>query len=196
MSDTERVFALYVQVNPVPEPNLLPPTRDVAQLPIIEGSTIMDTRERIEVRPPERVRRWKPAVVVAAAFVLVLGIVGGVLLLSGDEDGGPVAAADAHPMVTCDGESCTYDGPTRITRVGHIRHKETDRIAALATELRNWLQSGGDYPIDEQKDYVDMMIAEVFLDEEPDAEPEEVEASNEEAPDDDASDDDSQDSDK
>lgn len=28
------------------------------------------------------------------------------------------------------------DGPTRITGVGHIRHKETDRIGALATELR------------------------------------------------------------
>lgn len=28
------------------------------------------------------------------------------------------------------------DGPTTIRRVGHIRHKETDRIRALATELR------------------------------------------------------------
>ena len=28
------------------------------------------------------------------------------------------------------------DGPTQIRRVGHIRHKETDRISALATELR------------------------------------------------------------
>ena len=28
------------------------------------------------------------------------------------------------------------DGPTTIRNVGHIRHKETDRIAALATELR------------------------------------------------------------
>jgi 3-phosphoshikimate 1-carboxyvinyltransferase len=28
------------------------------------------------------------------------------------------------------------DGPTRVTGVGHIRYKETDRIGALATELR------------------------------------------------------------
>jgi 3-phosphoshikimate 1-carboxyvinyltransferase len=28
------------------------------------------------------------------------------------------------------------EGPTTIRRVGHIRHKETDRICALATELR------------------------------------------------------------
>src|SRR5438552_3923041 len=28
------------------------------------------------------------------------------------------------------------EGPTRIRHVGHIRHKETDRISALASELR------------------------------------------------------------
>jgi 3-phosphoshikimate 1-carboxyvinyltransferase len=28
------------------------------------------------------------------------------------------------------------DGPTTISNVGHIRHKETDRLAALAAELR------------------------------------------------------------
>ncbi|MCL2306483.1 MAG: hypothetical protein FWC43_14180, partial [Planctomycetaceae bacterium] len=28
------------------------------------------------------------------------------------------------------------EGPTRITNVAHIRHKETDRIRAVATELR------------------------------------------------------------
>ncbi len=30
------------------------------------------------------------------------------------------------------------EGPTTIRNVGHIRHKETDRIAALATELRKF----------------------------------------------------------
>lgn len=32
--------------------------------------------------------------------------------------------------------ACFADGPTHIRNVAHIRHKETDRIAALATELR------------------------------------------------------------
>jgi 3-phosphoshikimate 1-carboxyvinyltransferase len=32
--------------------------------------------------------------------------------------------------------ACFASGPTRIRGVGHIRHKETDRIAALARELR------------------------------------------------------------
>ncbi|MGL6074073.1 MAG: 3-phosphoshikimate 1-carboxyvinyltransferase [Fimbriiglobus sp.] len=30
------------------------------------------------------------------------------------------------------------EGPTTITNVGHIRHKETDRLAAIATELRKF----------------------------------------------------------
>ncbi len=32
--------------------------------------------------------------------------------------------------------ACFADGPTVIRNVGHVRHKETDRLAALATELR------------------------------------------------------------
>src|SRR5207248_2876457 len=31
--------------------------------------------------------------------------------------------------------ACFADGPTRIRNVGHIRHKETDRLAALVAEL-------------------------------------------------------------
>jgi 3-phosphoshikimate 1-carboxyvinyltransferase len=38
------------------------------------------------------------------------------------------------------------DGPTTITGVGHIRHKETDRIAALATELRKFGATVDEYP--------------------------------------------------
>ena len=40
------------------------------------------------------------------------------------------------------------DGPTRIANIGHVRHKETDRIAALATELRKLgavVDEGGDF---------------------------------------------------
>ena len=32
--------------------------------------------------------------------------------------------------------ACFARGPTNIRNVGHIRHKETDRISALANELR------------------------------------------------------------
>ena len=32
--------------------------------------------------------------------------------------------------------ACFAEGPTTIRNVAHIRHKESDRIAAMATELR------------------------------------------------------------
>lgn len=38
------------------------------------------------------------------------------------------------------------DGPTTISHVGHMRHKETDRIAALATELRKLGATVGERP--------------------------------------------------
>jgi len=37
-------------------------------------------------------------------------------------------------------------GPTRIRNVAHMRHKETDRIAALATELRRIGQTVEEHP--------------------------------------------------
>jgi hypothetical protein len=114
VNDTDRVYAVFMQANPVPDPSLLPRTRAEAALPIMEGSTIMDTRETTQARPEERVRGWRPVAVVAAAFVVVLLVVGGALLLFGGE-GDPVAAADANPVVTCDGESCTWDGPMTVT---------------------------------------------------------------------------------
>ena len=39
-------------------------------------------------------------------------------------------------VMTLGAVACFADGPTTIRNVAHIRHKETDRIAALATELR------------------------------------------------------------
>lgn len=45
------------------------------------------------------------------------------------------------------GLAALADGPSEITGIGHIRHHETDRIAALATEIRGL---GGD--VDELED--------------------------------------------
>ena len=38
------------------------------------------------------------------------------------------------------------EGQTRIRNVAHLRHKETDRIAALATELKRIGQQVTEYP--------------------------------------------------
>lgn len=39
-------------------------------------------------------------------------------------------------VMTLAAVACFADGPTAIRNVAHIRHKETDRLSALATELR------------------------------------------------------------
>jgi 3-phosphoshikimate 1-carboxyvinyltransferase len=56
--------------------------------------------------------------------------------------GGPLRAVDvdmnaiSDTVMTLGVVALFADGVSRIRNVGHIRHKETDRIAALATELR------------------------------------------------------------
>lgn len=56
--------------------------------------------------------------------------------------GGPLRGIDcdmnavSDTVMTLAAVACFADGPTRIRNVAHIRHKETDRITAVATELR------------------------------------------------------------
>jgi 3-phosphoshikimate 1-carboxyvinyltransferase len=56
--------------------------------------------------------------------------------------GAPLRGIDADmndisdTVMTLAAVACFADGPTTIRNVAHIRHKETDRLAALATELR------------------------------------------------------------
>jgi 3-phosphoshikimate 1-carboxyvinyltransferase len=44
--------------------------------------------------------------------------------------------AISDTVMTLGAVACFADGPTTIRNAAHIRHKETDRIAALAAELR------------------------------------------------------------
>lgn len=56
--------------------------------------------------------------------------------------GGPLRGTDvgmndiSDTVMTLGAVALFADGPTTIRNVAHIRHKETDRLAALATELR------------------------------------------------------------
>ena len=56
--------------------------------------------------------------------------------------GGPLRGVDvdmndiSDTVMTLAAVACFAEGPTTIRNVAHIRHKETDRIAAVATELR------------------------------------------------------------
>jgi 3-phosphoshikimate 1-carboxyvinyltransferase len=56
--------------------------------------------------------------------------------------GGPLHGIDvdmndiSDTVMTLGAVACFAEGPTTIRNIAHIRHKETDRLAALATELR------------------------------------------------------------
>ena len=57
-------------------------------------------------------------------------------------EGNPLHGIDADmnaisdTVMTLAAVACFAQGPTTIRNVAHIRHKETDRLSALATELR------------------------------------------------------------
>ena len=57
-------------------------------------------------------------------------------------EGRPLRGADvdmndiSDTVMTLAAVACFADGPTTIRNVAHVRHKETDRLAALAAELR------------------------------------------------------------
>jgi 3-phosphoshikimate 1-carboxyvinyltransferase len=54
--------------------------------------------------------------------------------------------AISDTVMTLAAVACFADSPTTIRNVAHIRHKETDRIAALATELRKLGVEIEEYP--------------------------------------------------
>jgi 3-phosphoshikimate 1-carboxyvinyltransferase len=64
------------------------------------------------------------------------------LIWNGVQRFGPLRGIDvdmnaiSDTVMTLAAVACFADGPTTIRNVAHIRHKETDRLAALATELR------------------------------------------------------------
>ncbi len=57
-------------------------------------------------------------------------------------EGGPLRGIDidmnaiSDTMMSLAAVACFAEGPTTIRNVAHVRHKETDRIAAMAAELR------------------------------------------------------------
>ena len=139
MNNAERIYALYVQANPVPNPDLLAATRDETVLHPIEGSEDMITQEPIEERPFVRATRRNVLVAVGAfAAILVVGLAT-VLLVDGGNSG-PVAAGDARPEVVFDGTTCTYDGPTQI-EVGTVEFMVLNQSDTDFT-LAGWLLAG------------------------------------------------------
>jgi hypothetical protein len=110
VSDTERIYSLYVQANPVPDPDRLPLTQDEAELRLIERSQAMDTQQRPETQATQRPARSRTAAIAFAAVIVVGAVVGVAMLMTGDGDD-LVTVAEAVPTITFDGETATYSGP-------------------------------------------------------------------------------------
>jgi 3-phosphoshikimate 1-carboxyvinyltransferase len=67
-------------------------------------------------------------------------------------EGGPLRGIDADmnqisdTVMTLAAVACFAEGPTTIRNVAHVRHKETDRLDALACELRRLGAGVDEYP--------------------------------------------------
>jgi hypothetical protein len=123
VKDPEFIYSLYVQANPVPDPDLLPLTKDEAALLTLERSPDMITQERLDSpqpTPPKR-RRLVPALATAAVLIVAVSAVA--VLVGRDSE--PVAAADANPVVEFTGTACSYEGPTLIEE-GLVEFSLTD----------------------------------------------------------------------
>ena len=148
MKDAEQIYALYVQANPVPNPELLPLTRDEAVLLPIEGSQEMKTQQPINEQPAARNTNRNVLVAVGAfAIVIAVGLVAALLINSGDS--GPVAAADASPAVVFDGATCTYDGSTQIEE-GTVEFSMANS-GDVGFTLAGWLVAGSALEVELQR---------------------------------------------
>jgi 3-phosphoshikimate 1-carboxyvinyltransferase len=67
----------------------------------------------------------------------MIGSMNGITIVGGPLIGIDIDMNDISDCVmTLASVACFASGPTNIRNVAHIRHKETDRLHALATELR------------------------------------------------------------
>lgn len=161
MSDTERVYSLYVQANPVPDPNLLPASPEEAELLITERSRDMATQQLTETRRSRQPAQWRIAAYAFATVVLFATVIGAAFLITGgrtdvaqvDELGVAteivddlVAAVDAGDVDTYVGmytEDGTYTDPSPSASM-IIRGRDAIAREASQTMLatRNLVRTG------------------------------------------------------
>lgn len=142
MSSPERVYALLVEADPVPDPEALAATLEEATSPHLQvvdpRRDTMQTDERVRAlqqRLPSR-RRWIPAL--AAGFAAVVAVVVAVVLLASDASVPP--AEEPQPAPTLDPESVRMaDAEARIgaliAAIGAGDIATVDALAEPAGEL-------------------------------------------------------------
>lgn len=137
MSDTEWIYSLYIQANPVPDPDVLPFTEDEGGLVTVGRVTPTETREHLQTREPRRRTPWRTAAVAFVVVVLIGAVFGLLALLGGDEP--DVIVPDPVPTVTFDGQTATYTGPASFddNTITFIFNNDTDRMVGLGWNVMN-----------------------------------------------------------
>jgi hypothetical protein len=114
MSDTEWIYSLYIQANPVPDPSLLSETP--AESPVV----VRDPHPT--AAPPRSLRRtanqrprWAAAAGVFVVAILIVAAVG-LFGLLGNNRSEVVVVPPPLPTISFDGESAAYAGPETFDR--------------------------------------------------------------------------------
>lgn len=145
MNLPDHVFALFIEANPVADPEVLRGAEDGSPKPLrlVEAEPTARARPaKVNAGLPPRFG-WKPAAVAAAA-VLLMGVIGVGAFRYATTLGGPVAAEAAQMHVVFDGASCVYSGPTELLAGDGVVEFEqvpgTEPVLFLVSQLRS------DYP--------------------------------------------------
>lgn len=138
MSDTEWIYSLYIQANPVPDPGLLAETLEESQVVVLD-------RLPPDTAPARRLRRagdhrpgWMIAVAAFAVAILIAAAASLIVLL-GNERGEVIVVPPPVPMVSFDGETATYIGPETFDRstLTFLFENTTGDMAGLGWNVMN-----------------------------------------------------------
>ncbi len=114
MSDLTRIEQRFRMVNPVPDPADPPMSARTAATTLPELDKRKETMQNTTPTQPTRNERRRPwLIVIAAAIVIIVGVVAFVFVAN---DGTDVAGSGSRVVqLTFDGEQCIYEGPSVLS---------------------------------------------------------------------------------
>jgi hypothetical protein len=138
MSDTQWVYSLYIQANPVPDPAELPLTEEEGDLVVAPLSARPETTQRLTTQDARRRTPWR-TVTIAFAVVILIGAVFGLATLIGSDSPDVIVVPDSMPTVSFDGQSATYAGPSTFdtNAITFVFDNNSDRMALLGWNVMN-----------------------------------------------------------
>lgn len=131
----DRVFSYLREMNPVADPDSLDSPAALASSEFDTALTVGQPRMR-ERPGPQRRRGWLMAAA-AAVVTLILGFAGWSVVNSAED-----VAEPTWPMVTFDGQSCAYEGPSEF-ELGAERLFLVTNASDVRMEVQTWRTTDG-----------------------------------------------------